>query len=153
MDSINKFTDGYNIPPPDFSGEEKEYEIDDATIEIMYARVFYGLGKAYSLVPIENHLVALIISLSNKRGYCYMSHGSFAKVLSSTPQTIGPHLRELERKGVIEEVPNKGRSGVIGWKLTDNAKAKLHSIQERLDTIKRKKVSSGSKRTFYNNYQ
>lgn len=84
----------------------------------------YNDGNHYYSIPakwdehddldgMDRYLLMKIYNLSYKRGYCFASHATLAKMIGLSRFQVLRRLRELERLGAVEMRRRKGKRSRI----------------------------------------
>lgn len=110
--------------------------------DVMYARVYFGLGRHFGLNPSESNLLALVHSLSSEgKRWCFMGQEGVAAALNVTIQTVNAHLEKLGPDGLelLERGERHPRWKTVQWRLSPKALDRLRYIQEQIARRKRLK--------------
>lgn len=149
MEHISKKTtvhEGHLAPPP-WVGEaqggcDNEQPVVlpvGATKETMYSTVYHGLTVRFGLRPIESLLLATIISLSKKNGYCIAGQAMLASTLGTTEPTINATLKELGQKGLIEKSEKRSHLGTNKIRVSKKVEEHLKYLQEKIAARKKER--------------
>lgn len=103
-------------------------------MQTMFSTIYHGLTSRFNLKGIEIQLIAAIISLSRKTGWCYAGEATLALLCGTTTTTIEKHLKNLHSRGILER-GGKSQKGTIKRRLADEPRDYLNTfIQRRIDT-------------------
>ncbi len=109
-------------------------------IDVMYARIFFGMGGHFDLTPTEAFLLALVHSLSLEgKAWCYMSQEKMAQATNVSLQTVNGLLEKLRSNELLEKGSRHQKWDTIQWKLSPKALDRLRYIQDEIAKRKRKK--------------
>jgi len=121
---------------------KEEYRISKITVGNMYCIVYHGLTEKFNLSPTETLLIATIISLSHKKGYCFSSERSIASILGVSSVTVSTNLTDLKSRGLIVDGKRDEKYKTIHRKIGPEVEDYLNYLKVRIEKSKSKDKDS-----------
>lgn len=132
---VNRFISKENVS--EFKEEQNSCNISN--VEKMYSILYHGLTIRFGLNPTTSNLLATILSLSKKYGYCEASQGTFSKILGISIPTVKDALDELLSKELIKRSEKVGRYKTYKWKVTEKVEQSVRLIQQQIEMRRKSK--------------
>lgn len=153
VEHISKNLSKYKNELNSLEDEEKDdnFFMDKFKTFGMYSIIYHGLTTKFKLKAVESILISIIISLSNKHGYCFMGQRGFSKITGISIQTINKTLQNLEKRKIIERGKDKSKFGTIKWRITQDVKSFLDYIRIKINQNSSKNLNPAFKETLNNN--
>lgn len=107
-----------------------------------YFKVYDIFALTHDLSPVEILLLARIGSFDESGNSLHMSQNELARRIGATADTVRTHLAQLEKLELIKRGHIDPKSGVIHWRLTEQAR-QLQAVSKK-QIGKAKKLGSGS---------
>lgn len=127
------------IDPDKYSASTQTSELerdrpppDSTQMQAWFSIIYQGLTPRFRLKGVEITIVANVLSLSRKSGWCYASEATLAKLSAISIPTLEKHLRALHGRSVLEK-GGRTAKGVVRRRLSAEAREYLDYIRKRVD--------------------
>jgi len=117
------------------------YVADEINAQTAYSTIYHGLTTRFKTTPVETIALAIIVSFSRGKKWCWYSQRTFSIHMNVSVPTVGGCLKRLHEQELIEKGSPHPIYKTDRWRAGGKVLYELEYIQKRMDGAKEERIA------------